>query len=77
MKTTLFTEERLPLTTLASELGVSPKTVSRWADEGFRGCRLEHYRLGKRRYSSRQAAARFVAALNDEPTVASEARAVV
>ena len=77
MTNTLLAEERLSLTTLASELGVSPKTVSRWADEGFRGCRLEHYRLGKRRYSSRQAAARFVAALNDELIVAGEAAAVV
>ncbi len=76
MTNTLLAEERLSLTTLASELGVSPKTVSRWV-EGFRGCRLEHYRLGKRRYSSRQAAARFVAALNDELIVAGEAAAVV
>ncbi len=63
----LIEEDRVPLTTLAAELGVDRKTLSRWADEGYRGQRLESYRIGKKRYSSRQAAARFLAAMNASP----------
>ena len=60
----LIAEDRVPLTVLASELGLDRKTVTRWADHGYLSHRLESYRLGKKRYSTRQAAARFLAAVN-------------
>jgi hypothetical protein len=62
----LITEDRVPFTVLASELGVDRKTVTRWAEAGYRGHRLESYRLCKKRFSTRQAAARFLAAVNGE-----------
>lgn len=60
----LTVEKRVPLTQLAKEFGVNRKTVARWADEGFRGEKLESYRIGKKRFSTRQAANRFLAAVN-------------
>lgn len=67
MSALLHQEDRVPLIALATELGVDRKTVSRWADEGYCGLRLESYRIGKKRFSSRQAAERFLAALNASP----------
>ena len=66
MSELLHQEERVPLIALATELGVDRKTVSRWADEGYRGERLESFRIGKKRYSTRLAVARFLAAVNGE-----------
>jgi hypothetical protein len=66
MTATLITEDRIPLVALASELGVDRKTVARWVDQGYGDKRLESYRIGKKRYSTRQAAARFLAAVNGE-----------
>jgi hypothetical protein len=60
----LTNEERVPLTKLAAELGVNRKTVARWADEGYEGEQLENYRIGRKRYSTREAADRFLEALN-------------
>jgi hypothetical protein len=62
----LMDENRIALVALAAELGMNRKTVTRWADEGFAGQRLESYRIGKKRFSTRQAAARFLAAVNGE-----------
>ncbi len=59
--------DRVPLAALAAELGVSPKTIIRWADIGYDGHRLASFRLGKRRFTSRQAAEAFVAAINGNP----------
>ena len=66
MTNELLIEERVPLKTLAKELGVSRRTLMRWAIEGYRGQRLENYRIGRKRYSTRPAATRFLAAMNDE-----------
>ena len=66
MNERLTAEERVPLTKLAAEFGVDRKTVTRWADEGYRGWRLENYRIGKKRFSTKQAASRFLAAVNGE-----------
>ena len=60
----LIAEDRVPLTVIASELGVDRKTVARWADHGYLNHRLESYRVGKKRFSTRQAAAKFLAAVN-------------
>ena len=62
----LTTEERVPLTELAVELGVNHRTVMRWADEGYCGERLENYRIGRKRFSTKQAASRFLSAVNGE-----------
>ena len=70
MTNQLIAEDRVPLVKLAAELGVDRKTVVRWADEGYQGQRLESYRIGKKRYSTSEAAHRFVAALNGGPSVA-------
>jgi len=66
MTNELMIEERVPLAALAAELGVDRKTVVRWADLGYGGWRLECYRIGRKRFSSRPAAARFLAAINAE-----------
>jgi len=60
----LIEEDRVPLAELAAQLGVDRKTVCRWADIGYRGQRLEAYRIGKKRHSSWEAARRFLAAVN-------------
>jgi hypothetical protein len=51
-------------------------TGIRWADRGVRGSRLETVTIGGRRYTSREALARFIARLNgprsaNEPQVSS------
>lgn len=69
----LFSEERISITQLAEELGVNYSTARRWIKQGYRGLRLESFRIGKKRYSTRQAAARFIAAVNGEPKVLSAA----
>jgi transposase-like protein len=63
----LISEDRISLTELARELGVNCTTARRWIKLGYRGQRLESFRIGKKRYSTRQAAARFIAAVNGEP----------
>lgn len=68
--TQLIAEDRISLQDLAHELGVDRTTVRRWADTGFRGHRLESFQLGRKRFSSRQAAARFVAAISARPALA-------
>ena len=68
MTETLTSEDRVPLTKLAAELGVNRRTVARWADEGYQGERLENYRIGRKRFSTKQAARRFMAAMNGELT---------
>jgi hypothetical protein len=60
----LMAADRIPLGTLAQTLGVDRKTVTRWADYGYRGERLVHFRIGRKRYSTRQEAQRFLAAVN-------------
>ncbi len=62
----LLTEDRISLQKLADRLGVTRKTLAGWMDSGFEGQRLEHFRIGRKRYSTHQAAARFLAAVNGE-----------
>jgi hypothetical protein len=66
MTNELLAEERISFERLATDLGVNRRTVARWADLGYGPHRLEHYRIGKKRYSSREAAERFLAAVNSE-----------
>jgi transposase len=62
----LKTEDRIPLGALAEILGVGHKTVTRWADHGYRGERLANFRIGRKRYSTHQEAQRFLAAVNGD-----------
>ncbi|MCC6492156.1 MAG: DUF1580 domain-containing protein [Pirellulales bacterium] len=57
----LLTETRMTLTELARQEHVNVCTVWRWANRGARGVRLETFHIGGRRYTTRQAFARFVA----------------
>lgn len=81
--TRILREQRLSLTGLAADLGVSPATVWRWCLRGSNGHRLESVLLGSRRYTSREALDRFVGATNGgqiaiptTPTAACEAAAM-
>lgn len=58
----MFREMRLSLSQLAREEGVSPSTVWRWTLNGVRGCRLESFSVGAKRFVTREAFARFVEA---------------
>jgi hypothetical protein len=44
-------------------------TVHRWAGNGVRGVKLEVIRVGGQRFTSREAVARFLAALNSSAAV--------
>jgi hypothetical protein len=67
MSDTLLAETRLSLNRLAREQGVSVTTAWRWCLRGIKGHRIENFSLGGRRYTSREAFARWVAATNGEP----------
>jgi Protein of unknown function (DUF1580) len=62
----LLNETRVSFPKQAQEEGVHVSTVWRWALRGVKGHRLESFSLGGRRYTTREAFARFVAATNDE-----------
>lgn len=62
----LISEDRISLVELALQLGADRATVRRWADIGYGIWKLESYRIGKKRYTSRQAAMRFLACVNGE-----------
>lgn len=66
MTNQLLREDRISLQTLADKLGVTRKTLASWMDSGFQGQRLESFRIGRKRYSTTQAADRFVAAVSGE-----------
>lgn len=62
----LLNESRVSLTKLAQEQKIHLSTVWRWALRGVRGHRLECFSIGGRRYTTREAFERFVAATNGE-----------
>lgn len=55
-------EQRLSLTELARQEGVSVPTPWRWTQRGIRGVKLESFAIGGRRYTTQEAFQRFVAA---------------
>lgn len=57
----LLQEERLALARAARDCDVHLATVGRWCQRGIRGVVLESFILGGRRYTTREALARFVA----------------
>ena len=68
---TLLKEQKITFAKLAQERGVNVCTVWRWAQRGVRGVRLESFNEGGKRYTTREAHARFVegttAAANGTP----------
>lgn len=65
---TFATEQKLPLSALhklhPDLTSVSLKAMTRWAERGTRGHKLESVRIGGRLMSSREALQRFLDALN-------------
>jgi hypothetical protein len=72
MSAELLSEARISLTALAREQRVAVSTVWRWALRGVRGHRLECIHLGGRRYTTREAFARFIARTNGERVVSGQ-----
>jgi hypothetical protein len=62
MMTNLLKEQRLSLTQLARQEGVSIPTTWRWAMRGIKGIKLETLQIGGRRYCTQESFARFVEA---------------
>lgn len=62
----ILAEHRLSLSELANEQSVAIPTVWRWATRGIRGVRLETFHLGAKRFTTREAFARWVAATQIE-----------
>jgi len=56
----LLREDRLSLSKLARQEGVSPSTVWRWTLNGVRGVLLETISVGAKRYTTQEAFRRFV-----------------
>lgn len=60
----LLEENRISLTQLAQEQHVSVPTAWRWSTAGSNGHVLPTFRLGKKRFTTREAFARWVARIN-------------
>jgi Protein of unknown function (DUF1580) len=71
MSADLLSENRLSLTELAKEQRVATSSVWRWTLRGIKGHRLEAFNLGGRKFTTRDAFARFLAAINGEKLAAS------
>jgi hypothetical protein len=65
----LLFEDRVSFTRLAQEQHVSVPTVWRWAQRGIKGHVLESFSVGGRRYTTREAFARFIARTNGQRVV--------
>lgn len=72
MTETLTSESRISFNSLAREQNVSIPTVWRWAQRGIRGHVLESLSIGGRKFTTREAFARWVARTNGEPVVKGE-----
>lgn len=62
---TLLAEDRISLTDLAKDEDRNVSTVWRWAQRGVRGVKLETFNVGGRRFTTREAFARFVEATTE------------
>jgi len=60
----LYREHRISLAWLADSLGVNHSTVYRWVTLGVDGCKLEAFRLGKKRFTTHEAYSRFLKVTN-------------
>jgi hypothetical protein len=63
----LLRETRVAFTKLAQEQNVSIPTVWRWGQRGIKGHVLASFSCGGRKYTTREAFARWIAAINGEP----------
>lgn len=63
----LLAESRISFTQLAKEQDVAVPTVWRWASRGIKGHVLESFSLGIKKFTTREAFARFIAGINGEP----------
>jgi hypothetical protein len=60
----LLSETRISLTKLAKEQGVSTATVWRWTTRGIKGHILSCYSVGVKSFTTREAYARWISAIN-------------
>lgn len=58
----LLSEQRLTLSDLAKQESVNMSTCWRWSLRGVRGVKLKTFSVGARRFTTREAFARFVEA---------------
>jgi hypothetical protein len=58
----LLNEDRLTMGELARQEELNPCTIWRWTGRGVKGVRLETFSIGGRRFTTKQAFQRFVAA---------------
>jgi len=65
----LLAEHRTSLTALAKRERVHVATVWRWTTRGCRGIRLASFSVGSRRFTTDEAFARWIAAINGERVV--------
>jgi hypothetical protein len=67
MSVDLLTESRISLNQLAREQDVALSTAWRWCLRGIRGHVLESFSVGGRKFTTREAFRRWMAATNGEP----------
>jgi hypothetical protein len=72
MSDDLISESRISLNQLANEQDVSLSTAWRWCLRGIRGHQLESFSVGGRKYTTREAFARWMARTNGEPVAAGQ-----
>jgi hypothetical protein len=63
----LLSESRISLKRLAREQNVALTTCWRWTLRGIKGHVLESLSVGGRKFTTREAFARFIARTNDSP----------
>lgn len=64
----LLDEERVSLTKVAREFDVHPATIWRWYRRGIKGVFLESFTIGGKRFTTREALARFILRTNSKPS---------
>jgi hypothetical protein len=68
----LLRETRIALTRLAQEQNVSVPTSWRWTQRGVKGHILASFSCGGRKYTTREAFARWIAEINGERVAGGE-----
>lgn len=64
----LLDEERVSLTKVAQEFDVHVCTMWRWVRRGIKGICLESFTIGGKRFTTREAVARFILRTNSKPS---------
>ena len=55
-----LTEPTISFAEAAEKLGVSPSTIGNWAEDGIRGVKLDHVRVGRGLRTTEEALRRFI-----------------